>query len=72
MRMLDKARLRLRSLFRRPNVHFELEAELRFHLDQLIEENISSGMPPEEARRAAQCTMGGIAKPPIYLDCQQL
>src|SRR2546429_6333693 len=41
MRMLDKVRLRLRSLFRRPNVEFELETELRFHLDQLIEENIS-------------------------------
>jgi len=37
MRLLDKARLRLRSLCRRPNVYFELEAELRFHLDQLIE-----------------------------------
>ena len=42
MRMLDKVRLRLRSLFRRPNVDFELEDELHFHLDQLIEENISS------------------------------
>lgn len=62
MRMLDKARLRLRSLFRRPNVEFELEAELRFHLDQLIEENISSGMPPEEARRAARRMIGGIAQ----------
>ena len=37
MRVLDKARLRLRSLCRRPNVEFELDAELRFHLDQLIE-----------------------------------
>jgi predicted permease len=62
MRLLDKARLRLRSLCRRPNVDFELEAELRFHLDQLIEENISSGMPPEEARRAAQRMIGGIAQ----------
>src|SRR5215471_4048406 len=62
MRMLDKSRLRLRSLFRRPAVDLELEAELRFHLDQLIEENISSGMPPEEARRAAQRTLGGIAQ----------
>ena len=62
MRMLDKARLRLRSLFRRPNVDFELEAELRFHLDQLTEENISSGMPHEEARRAAQRMIGGIAQ----------
>ena len=60
MRMLDKARLRLRSLFRRPNADFELEAELRFHLDQLIEEKITSGMPPEEARRAAQRMIGGI------------
>jgi predicted permease len=62
MRMLDRARLRLRSLFRRPNVDFELEAELRFHLDQLTEENISSGMPPEEARRAARRMIGGIAQ----------
>jgi len=62
MRIIDKARLRLRSLCRRPSVEFELEAELRFHLDQLIEENISSGMPPEEARRAAQRMIGGIAQ----------
>src|SRR5262249_58645137 len=62
MRMLDKARLRLRSILRRPNVDSELEAELRFHLDQLIEENISSGMPPEEARRAARRTIGGMAQ----------
>jgi predicted permease len=62
MRIFDKVRLRLRSLCRRPNVESELEAELRFHLDQLIEENISLGMPPEEALRAAQLTMGGIAQ----------
>jgi predicted permease len=62
MRILDKARLRLRSLCRRPNVDFELEAELRFHLDQLIEENISSGMPLEEARRAAQRMIGCVTQ----------
>src|SRR6476660_6998259 len=62
MRMLDKARLRLRSLFGGPSVDFELEDELRFHLDQLIEENISSGMPPEEARHAARRRIGGIAQ----------
>src|ERR1700746_2582807 len=62
MRVLDKAGLRLRSLCRRPNVDFELEAELRFHLDQLIEENISSGMPPEAARRAAHRMIGGITQ----------
>jgi len=62
MRMFDKARLRLRSLFRRPNVDLELEAELRFHLDQLSAENISAGMTPKEARRAAQRMIGGIAQ----------
>jgi predicted permease len=62
MRILDKARLRLRSLCHRPNVDFELEAELRFHLDQLIEEKISSGMTPEDAIRAAQRTIGAIAQ----------
>ena len=62
MRILDKSRLRLRSLFRRPNVDRELEAELRFHMDQLIAENISSGMPPAEARWAAQRMIGGIGQ----------
>jgi putative ABC transport system permease protein len=62
VRILDKARLRLRSLFRRTDVDLELEAELRFHLDQLIEENVSSGMPPDEARRAARRAIGGIAQ----------
>src|SRR4051812_8736482 len=62
MRMPYKVGLRLRSLFRKTAVDSELEAELRFHLDQLIEENTLSGMPPEEARRAAQRTMGGIAR----------
>ena len=62
MRIPDKARLRLRSLFRRPHVDCELEAELRFHLDQLIAEKISSGMPPEDARRAAQRMIGGVVQ----------
>jgi len=62
MRTLDKARMRFRSLFRRSKVEVELEAELRFHLDQLIEENIASGMPPDEARRAALRTIGGMTR----------
>jgi hypothetical protein len=35
MRMLLKARLRFRSLFRRSAAESELENELRFHIDQL-------------------------------------
>jgi hypothetical protein len=36
----DKFRLRLRSLFHRRRVDFELETEIRFHLDQLGEAGI--------------------------------
>ncbi|MEX2303348.1 MAG: ABC transporter permease [Bryobacterales bacterium] len=60
MRALDKIRLRARSLFRRGNVERELDAELRFHLDELIEENIASGMPADEARWTALRAIGGI------------
>ena len=39
MRVLDKFRLRMRSLVQRRKVERELESELRFHLSQQIEEN---------------------------------
>ena len=63
MRMLDKLRLRLRSVFRRRTVERELAHELSFHLDQLTEENIATGMPPDEARMAALRSIGGIPHP---------
>jgi predicted permease len=62
VRFLDKVRLRLRSLFRRSSVERELDAEFRFHLDEQIEENLISGMAPEEANRAAMHTIGGITQ----------
>src|SRR5581483_1914396 len=62
MRAPNKIRLRLRSLFRRNRLEHELEAEFGFHLDQQIEENLVSGMPPYEARMAALRTVGGITK----------
>jgi predicted permease len=62
MRALDKLYLRLRSLLRRKNVERELADELHFHLDQLTEENIASGMAPEEARMAALRLIGGLAQ----------
>src|SRR6267142_1734876 len=60
MRALDKARLRIRSLFCRRKVESELENELRFHLDQLVEENIAAGVEPREALKLALRKMGGI------------
>ncbi len=60
MRWLSKFSLRLRSLFRRRSADAELDSELRFHLEHEIVSNISAGMPPAEARRAALLKFGGV------------
>lgn len=52
--------LRLRSLFRRNQVERELDEELQFHLVQRIEQEVSSGTAPDEARYAALRAMHGI------------
>src|ERR1041385_8980548 len=70
MRALDKVRLRLRSLLRRPDVERELDEEFRFHLDQLVEENIAAGMPADEARRSALRTIGGISQ--LQEECRDM
>jgi len=53
--------LRLQTLFRRRRGAQRLDAELQFHLDQQIAENIAAGMSPDEARRAARLTFGNPA-----------
>lgn len=60
MRLLDKVRLRLRSLFRRQDLETELDAELRYHLDELTEEYLAAGMPPAAARQSARQKMGTL------------
>jgi hypothetical protein len=52
--------LRIRSLFRRPDVDRELDDELRYHIDRQIELNIEQGMTAAEARTAALRGMGGV------------
>jgi macrolide transport system ATP-binding/permease protein len=52
--------LRLRSLFRRERVEAELDEEMRYHLDRLIEANVAAGMSEEEARFAALRAMHGL------------
>ena len=54
--------LRLRSIFRRNQVEEELEEEFRFHLDQLITQEMAAGKTPEEARHAALRAMAGIER----------
>ena len=62
MRALDKVYLCLRSLFARHSIESELDEELRFHLDQLVEEEIAAGVPTGEARRSALRKMGGVSQ----------
>jgi len=62
MRTAEKIRLRLRSLFRRGTVERELADEYRFHLEQLVEEEIVGGTAPEEARRSALRKMGDVSR----------
>ncbi len=59
MRWPHKFPLRLRSLFHKKHVEQELSDELRFHLEELIHENVLIGMDTEEARYAALRELGG-------------
>jgi putative ABC transport system permease protein len=40
----------------------EMDEEMRFHLDRLTESNVRAGMSPEEARRAALLSFGGVER----------
>jgi hypothetical protein len=46
------------ALLHRRRAHSQLDAELRFHLDHQVAENITRGMKAEEARRAAVLAFG--------------
>jgi len=54
------ARLRLRSMLHRTRVEQDLDEELRFHLENKIEEGIANGLSPKEARYAAMRAIGGL------------
>jgi putative ABC transport system permease protein len=54
-------RTRLRSLFRRDRLEWDLDRELAFHVDMLTQQNLRAGMAPGEARRLALRHFGGIA-----------
>jgi putative ABC transport system permease protein len=61
MRWLEKIRARWRMLLHRRREAELLDAELRFHLDQQMEENLARGMTPPEARAAALRAFGNPA-----------
>ena len=53
---------RFLSLFRARRLDSELDEELRFHLEMLVEENMRRGMTWEEAGTAARRRLGGVAQ----------
>lgn len=62
MRWLSKISHRLHSVFAKAKAESELSAELQFHLEHQIEQNIADGMSPEQARYAALRELGGLAQ----------
>jgi predicted permease len=60
MRWMTKISLRFHSLFHRRAADGELDSELHFHVERQIAANISAGMRPAEARRAALSEFGGV------------
>jgi predicted permease len=55
---------KLGAIFRKDEIDYELDDEIRSHLAMEVEENLENGMEPEEARHAANRAFGnaGLAK----------
>jgi predicted permease len=58
-RVLGSIRGLVRNLFRRQRADAELDEELRSYAGLIEEENMTKGMNPDDARRAARLEMGG-------------
>src|SRR4051812_2134577 len=52
--------MRVRSLLRGGALDRDLDEELQFHLEQLVEANLAQGLSPEAARRDALLAIGGV------------
>ena len=57
---LHKLRLRCRALFQKQKVDAQMDDEMRSHIEMQTQENIESGMPPDEARYAALRQFGRV------------
>lgn len=60
MRWVSEAKQRLRSVLFRSREEVEMDEEMEFHLEMQTREFLLQGMSPEEARRRARLTFGGI------------
>ena len=48
-----KFQLRLRALFQKPKLDWEMDEEMRSHIEMQTQENLDAGMSAEDARYAA-------------------
>jgi predicted permease len=60
MRALRRIRTAVRGWLQPDGLDAEVAEELRFHLEREVDANLAAGMTPDEARRAAQVTIGNI------------
>ena len=58
--MIRHLSVRLGSLFGRAQQERELDAELKYHIDMLTEQNMQKGMPRDQARREALRVFGPV------------
>src|SRR5262245_29527064 len=58
--MINRIMTALRSLLHRSKAERELDEELRYHIEQQIEQNIRLGMSLQEARDDARRAFGGV------------
>lgn len=63
-RVLRKLRTLCEGIRARLKSHFDtgIDEELRFHIEELIRDNVRAGMAPQEARRQALMAFGGLEK----------
>ena len=62
MHGVNRTHQQLRVLFRKGSVEREMDKEFRLHLAMEEEANVRNGMSPEEARRAALVSFGGVER----------
>src|SRR6266496_4688123 len=55
-----KLQVRLRALFQRRKLDAEMDEEMRSHIEMQTQENLDSGMNPDEARYAALRQFGWV------------
>ncbi len=61
-RVIDRIRMRWRSLWHRDQLEHELREELAFHQAELVAQYEQQGLAPAEARRRARLELGGPAQ----------